>query len=179
MDNMTEGIALTPLQMQTQRNFVDGRIAEALIEQLFLSQGYEVFRFGIENVAPNLPYQLRHSIMTNSIIRNMPDFIVRKDETAYPIEVKFRGIGQRFDLKSLEKRGIEYLYDGVFFIIVTLSETRCEFKCITIEELKEGRQVDGGPGLFLAERPEFSFNHDVLDDFRSYAWNIFNGYKGK
>ena len=167
------------------RNVVDGRIAESIIEQLFLENGYDVFRFGIENTAPSLSNQLGNRPKTRSIVSKMPDFIVRKDGKAYPVEVKFRGIGGKFDIDDLEgKDKPEYPYDKVFFIVITLNEmmngtTRCEFKCTTIEDLRNGCRIDRESGNLLADCPEFTFDKDVLENLRSYAWAIFSGYKSK
>jgi len=156
------------------RSVVDGRIAESIVEQIFLSQGYDVFRFGIENTAPGLPSQMSNAPKSRLIIKSMPDFIVRKNGEAFLLEVKFRKDGG-FDLSSI---GNDYPFDGVFFIVVSLANNQCEISCISLEELESGRRLDGGPDNRLGDRPEFVIDKEVLENLRRYAFRIFAGYKG-
>src|SRR3989344_2951598 len=65
-----------------KENMIKGRIAEALIEELFLFLGYNVFRYGMENTVPGVMKLLRgvRSDVANNI-RRMPDFVVQHPET--------------------------------------------------------------------------------------------------
>jgi len=49
-------VALSDRELNFKFQLLKGRIAENLMQELFLSEGYQVFKFGIEN---NLPYLLQ------------------------------------------------------------------------------------------------------------------------
>lgn len=72
--------------------FLKGKIAEAIVEEMLKEAGFQVYRFGYESVIPNLT-QIDTELKKTKIgrkISNMPDFIVIKDGFAEFIEVKFR-----------------------------------------------------------------------------------------
>jgi len=58
---------------------IKGRIADTLVEELFLSQGYSVFRYGMENTIPGIMDLLKgvRSDVAHDI-RTMPDFVIPK-----------------------------------------------------------------------------------------------------
>src|SRR5690606_40834106 len=74
-------------------NMIKGRIAETLIQELFLSLNYNVFRFGMENTIPGIMELLKgvRSDVAHEI-RRMPDFVIQDPRTksVYFLEVKFR-----------------------------------------------------------------------------------------
>ncbi len=92
---------------EKDRNFrygmIKGRIAETLVEELFLSMGFNVFRYGMENTIPGVMDLLKgvRSDVAHEI-RRMPDFVIQDNNTrnVYFIEVKFRANGsfKRTDL---------------------------------------------------------------------------------
>lgn len=77
-------------------NMIKGRIAETLIQELFLSQKFNVFSYGMENTIPGIMELLKgvKSEVADEI-RGMPDFVVQNPKTdeVYFIEVKFRANG--------------------------------------------------------------------------------------
>ena len=78
-------------EIEYRENMVKARIAETLIEELFLQLGYSVFRYGMENTVPgimNLLKGVRSDVATD--IKRMPDLVVQKDKDVYFVEVKFR-----------------------------------------------------------------------------------------
>ena len=46
---MVENTGLSDREYENRENMIKGRIAETLIEELFLSMKYSVFRYGMEN----------------------------------------------------------------------------------------------------------------------------------
>jgi hypothetical protein len=92
-----------------ERNYrygmIKGRIAETLIQELFLSLNYNVFRYGMENTIPGI-MELLKGVRSDVAqeIRRMPDFVIQNPETkdVYFIEVKFRASGE-FRAKDLPK----------------------------------------------------------------------------
>jgi len=84
---------------------IKGRIAETLIQELFLSLGYNVFRYGMENTIPGI-MELLKGVRSDVAqeIRRMPDFVMQNPKTkdVYFVEVKFRASGE-FKKKDLPK----------------------------------------------------------------------------
>src|SRR5258705_7888062 len=74
-------------------NMIKGRIAETLIQELFLSLGYNVFRYGMENTIPGIMELLKGVRSDVALeIRRMPDFVMQNPKTkdVHFVEVKFR-----------------------------------------------------------------------------------------
>jgi len=72
-------------------NLIKGRIAETIISELFLSLGFQVFKYGMENTIPGIMELLKGVKDDVAMeIKRMPDFVVYKDSRAHFIEVKFR-----------------------------------------------------------------------------------------
>src|SRR6478609_6357970 len=75
---------------------IKGRIAETLIQELFLSLDYNVFRYGMENTIPGI-MELLKGVRSDVAqeIRRMPDFVIQNRNTKDVsfVEVKFRASG--------------------------------------------------------------------------------------
>ena len=77
-------------------NMIKGRIAETLIQELFLSLGYNVFRYGMENTIPAIRTLLKGvKTQVANEIKDMPDFVMQNPNSneVYFVEVKFRANG--------------------------------------------------------------------------------------
>lgn len=157
-----------------ERNFrygmIKGRIAETLIQELFLSLGYNVFHYGMENTIPGIMELLkgvRSDVATQ--IRRMPDFVIqhRERKDVYFIEVKFRASGE-FSLKNLPKN---YPYENAYLILVS----KKHIKCITIEELKNGKEITQTSHNYLGSRKEFDLDKEVIIQFCNFAVQFFEG----
>ncbi len=147
---------------------IKGRIAETLIEELFLSLDYNVFRYGMENTVPGIIKLLRGvrgDVATN--IRRMPDFVVQKDKRVFFIEVKFR-TSESFTLEDLPK---DYPFENAYFIIVS----KKHIKCITYEELKNGEEISPDTRNYLGNRKEFDLDKSIIIDFCNFAVKFFEG----
>lgn len=115
---------------------IKGRIAETIVEQLFISLGFQVFKYGMENSIPGITDLLkgvRGDVAKN--IRQMPDLVVFKNGEAHFIEVKFRKNG-RLALKDIEKYG-DYPFENALFVLLSPKH----IKCISHRELKEGKEI--------------------------------------
>jgi hypothetical protein len=147
---------------------IKGKIAETLIEQLFLSHKYTVFRYGMEYVMPGLSASMK-SMQPEMAerFRNMPDFVVqhRHYKETYFVEVKFRANGC-FTEKELDKN---YPYDDALVIVVSKEN----IKCLSVRELRQGQQITADCNNYLAERGEFQLRKDVVDDFCDFAKKFF------
>ncbi len=160
---------LTKREGRYKEGMIKGRIAETLIEELFLSLGYNVFRYGMENTVPGIMDLLkgvRSDVATN--IRRMPDFVIqhpqRKD--VFFIEVKFRR-DEEFKKSDLPS---DYPYKNCYFIVVS----KKHIKCITYEELMKGKVVSPKSQNYLGRRKEFELDKDVIIDFCEFAVKFFS-----
>ncbi|AKB32718.1 hypothetical protein MSSIH_2028 [Methanosarcina siciliae HI350] len=150
-------------------NMIKGRIAETLIEELFLSLNYSVFRYGMENTVPGIMKLLRgvrSDVATN--IRRMPDFVIQnnKNGEVFFIEVKFRK-DEVFAFENLDK---DYPYENCYFIVVS----KKHIKCVTYEELRAGDAVTPNSRNYLGNRKEFELDKEVIIQFCDFAVKFFS-----
>lgn len=149
-------------------NMIKGRIAETLIQELFLSLGYNVFRYGMENTIPGI-MELLKGVRSDVAkqIRRMPDFVIQNPKTkeVYFLEVKFRA-KEEFKFSDLKK---DYPYENAYFILVS----KKHIKCITYDELKEGKEVSASSRNYLGSRKEFDLDKEVIIDFCKFAVQFF------
>lgn len=145
---------------------IKGRIAETLIEELFLSLNYNVFRYGMENTVPGIMKLLkgvRGDVATN--IRRMPDFVMQKEKEVFFVEVKFRA-SEEFSKKDLP---INYPFQNAFFIVVS----KKHIKCINYSELMEGKEITPISKNYLGSRKEFDLDKQTILDFCNFAIKFF------
>ncbi len=158
---------LTKRDHYYKESMIKGRIAETLIEELFLSLDYSVFRYGMENTVPgimNLLKGVRSDVATN--IRRMPDFVIQKNSHVFFIEVKFRK-SEEFKFKDLPE---DYPYENCYFVIVS----KKHIKCISYEELKKGKEITPTSRNYLGSRKEFELDKEVIIDFCNFAVKFFD-----
>jgi len=161
-----EALGLSERDSRFTEGMIKGRIAETLVEELFLSLDYNVFRYGMENTVPgimNLLRGVRGDVATN--IRRMPDFVVQKDKEVFFVEVKFRA-SEEFTFKDLPK---DYPFENAYFILVS----KKHIKCITYEELKAGKEISPTSKNYLGSRKEFELDKKVIIDFCNFAIKFF------
>jgi len=151
-------------------NMIKGRIAETLIQELFLSLKYPVFSYGMENTIPGI-MELLKGVRTEvaNEIRRMPDFVVQNPHTTdvYFIEVKFRANGS-FKRSDLPK---SYAWENAFFIIVS----KKHIKCISFEELENKEEITPTSKNYLGNRKEFALDKEVIKEFCDFALTFFQG----
>lgn len=147
---------------------IKGRIAETLIQELFLSLGYNVFRYGMENTIPGI-MELLKGVRSDVAqeIRRMPDFVIQnpKTKSVYFIEVKFRANGS-FRYNDLPQN---YPYENAYIILVS----KKHIKCITVDELSQGKAITPTSKNYLGTRKEFELDKAVIIDFCSFAIQFF------
>lgn len=164
-DYVEEG-GLSGNQARRTENMIKGRLAEALIEELFLKLGYSVFRYGMENTVPGVMSLLkgvRGDVAKD--IRNMPDLVIQKEKKVYFIEVKFRA-NEEFKLEDLPKN---YPYTNCYFIVVS----KKHIKCISYEELSKGKEISPTSKNYLGNREEFELDKEVIINFCNFAVKFF------
>ena len=147
---------------------IKGRIAETLIQELFLALGYNVFHYGMENTIPGIMELLKgvRSEVAKQI-RRMPDFVVqhRESKAVFFIEVKFRASGT-FTLKDLPK---DYPYENAYIILVS----KKHIKCITVDDLQAGKEITPESKNYLGNVKEFELDKEVIKDFCEFAIKFF------
>lgn len=149
-------------------NMIKGRIAETLIQELFLSLKFNVFRYGMENTIPGI-MELLKGVRTDVAkdIKNMPDFVVQdpRNNSVYFVEVKFRA-SESFKISDLPK---DYPYSNAYMVIVS----KKHIKCITVDELKAGKEITPTCKNYLGSRKEFDLDKEVILDFCDFAVKFF------
>lgn len=163
-----ESSGLSDKDKNYRYNMIKGRIAETLIQELFLSLGYNVFRFGMENTIPGI-MELLKGVRSDVAqeIRRMPDFVMQNPNTkdVYFIEVKFRTSGE-FSLKDLPKN---YPYENAYIVLVS----KKHIKCITVKELLEGKEITPESRNYLGSRKEFDLDKEIIISFCEFAIKFF------
>ena len=142
-------------------NMIKGRIAETIVEQMFIRMGYNIYRFGMENTIPGIMDNLNHCKPKeiSDEIRKIPDFIIKnpKDKSVYYVEVKFRAEG-KFSLKEL---GSNYPYKNAYIIVASKKHIRC----VLYSELEEIKELLMKKEYLLGYREDFKTNRDVILHF--------------
>ncbi len=159
---------LTVREHTRRYNMIKGRIAETLIQELFLSLGYNVFRYGMENTVPGIMELLKGVRSEVAMeIRRMPDFVIQnpRNSDVHFVEVKFRA-SEKFNYSDLEK---DYPYTNAFIIVVS----KKHIKCLTVDELKEGKEITPESRNYLGNRDEFDLDKEVIIDFCKFAIQFF------
>ena len=159
---------LTDKERQYRYGMIKGRIAETLIQELFLSLGYNVFRYGMENTIPGI-MELLKGVRSDVAqeIRRMPDFVMQNPKTkdVYFVEVKFRANGE-FRFRDLPPN---YPYTNAYIILVS----KKHIKCLTVGDLTEGKEITPTSHNYLGNRKEFDLEKDVIIDFCNFAIQFF------
>jgi hypothetical protein len=163
-----ESFGLSTKDKNYRYNMIKGRIAETLIQELFLSLGYNVFRYGMENTIPGIMELLKGVRSDVALeIKRMPDFVMQNPNTkdVHFVEVKFRADGE-FAKNDLPKN---YPYVNAFIVLVS----KKHIKCITVTELMEGKEITPTSHNYLGNRKEFDLDKDVIIDFCKFAIQFF------
>jgi hypothetical protein len=159
---------LTDKEKDFRYGMIKGRIAETLVQELFLSLGYNVFRYGMENTIPGI-MELLKGVRSDVAqeIRRMPDFVMQNPKTkdVYFVEVKFRASGE-FKATDLPKN---YPYVNAYIVLVS----KKHIKCITVTELLEGKEITTSSHNYLGNRKEFDLDKKVIIDFCEFAIQFF------
>lgn len=149
-------------------NLIKGRIAETIIEELFLSLGFQVFKYGMENTIPGIMELLKGVKDDVAMeIKRMPDLVVYKDSQANFIEVKFRASGT-FKLSDIDKKG-DYPYQNALIVLVS----KKHIKCISFMELLDGKEIKESDHKYLGSRKEFDTDKEKIIEYCKYAVKFF------
>lgn len=153
-------------------NLTKGRIAESLVQELFLYHDYQVYKCGFENNYQYLYKQIAFNDSKTALsLRRSPDLVAYKkvgtaekpSENLMYIEVKFCGQ----DICEIASYNLPQTYGEAFpnchFIIVS----KYGFYSISYVEFAEKKRIEfeKEPEYLLATRPEFGLDSNVLQEF--------------
>lgn len=143
---------------------IKGRLAESIVEEMFLSMDYRVFRFGMENTVPGFSdrYLPKKGEVANQV-RKMPDFIIVKDAQIAFVEVKFRASGE-FDFNDYYKSRGKYPYPNAYFILVTPKHIKVQ----KAELLEAGKDF-----VYLGSHPDFETDKDIILKYIEFVKKFF------
>lgn len=157
---------------EKERNYrfsmIKGRIAETLIQELFLSQGFNVYRYGMESTIPGITKLLKPDREgVSEHIKRMPDFVVQNplNLEVYFVEVKYRSSG-RFSKDDLPE---DYPYRNSHLILVS----KDDIQCVMVEDLMKGVIIEKGGEHQLSNRSEFALPQPIINEFRDFAKKMY------
>jgi hypothetical protein len=150
-------------------NMIKGRIAETLVDELFTYLGYSVFRYNMMNTVPGAMQLLkgvRGDVAAN--IKKMPDLVIQDPNSGkvYFTDVKFR----KNESFTLDDVGSDYPYENCYFIVIS----KKHIKCITYQELKDGKEITPSSRNYLGNRKEFELDKEVIIKFCDFAVKFFD-----
>lgn len=160
-------VLVTDKDLNDRYNFIKGRIAEALIEELFQCIGFKVYRFGMENTMPEMRGQLHGTqAKVTTLIRSMPDFVIQEPgKDPFLVEVKFRASGE------LSRRNLAPSYPYPDALVVLVSKRH--IKAIEFSELDTGAQIEAKDHRYLGRLPQFRKYRDTIIKFCEFAVKFF------
>jgi len=145
-------------------SYLKGRLAEAIVEEMFFAMGYMVYRFGVENTVPGFinRYLPKKGDVAEQV-RKMPDFIVVRDSQIALLEVKYRSSGE-FDFNDFYSKKGEYPYKNAYFVLVTPNQIKIQ-KAL---ELENGRGF-----VYLHDHPDFETDKEIILRYIEYCKKFF------
>ncbi|HMN06729.1 MAG TPA: hypothetical protein PKD45_13490 [Flavobacteriales bacterium] len=151
-------------------NSIKGRVAETIIQELFLAHGFNVFHYGMERSIPGIAQLTRKTRgPVNDRIRTMPDFVVQdpRNNRLHFVEVKYRASG-KFSIEDI--RG-DYPWPHAYFIIVSKEH----IKCLTYRQLAAGKVIEPTCNNLLIVRKDLGLDRDTIIAFIDIAKRFFKG----
>ena len=151
-------------------NSIKGRVAETIIQELFLAHGFNVFHYGMERSVPGIAQLTRRTDgEVKRRIQSMPDFVIQdpRNNRLHFVEVKYRASGQ-FSIEDIKG---EYPWPHAYFIIVS----REHMKCLTYKQLAAGKAITPTCSHFLIVRKDLDLDRALIVQFVELAKRFFAG----
>lgn len=159
-------------------NTLKGRLAEHMVQDLFIQSGYNVFNFGLERLHPFLSKALSSNYKrTGKELRFMPDFVVQSthDGSLFYLEVKYRSSGQFY----FNEKYSDYPYQNAWFVIVSPRK----IQALHYNRLVAGEGISPKSNYNLLGVKAFHISPELLAEYEAYARQMFapfeNGDKAK
>lgn len=151
-------------------NSIKGRVAETIIQELFLAHGFNVFHYGMERSIPGIAQLTRKTNgPVNDRIRSMPDFVVQdpRNHRLHFVEVKYRASGA-FGIDDIKG---EYPWPHAYFIVVSKEH----IKCLTYKQLAAGKSITPTCNNLLIVRKDLDLDRTLIVQFGQLARSFFTG----
>jgi len=151
-------------------NSIKGRVAETIIQELFLAHAFNVFHYGMERSIPGIAQLTRKTNgPVNDRIRSMPDFVVQdpRNNRLHFVEVKYRASGV-FNIEDIKG---EYPWPHAYFIVVS----REHIKCLTYKQLAAGKTISPTCNNLLIVRKDLDLDRKLIVQFGQLAKRFFTG----
>lgn len=151
-------------------NSIKGRVAETIIQELFLAHGFNVFHYGMERSIPGIAQLTRKTNgPVRDKIRSMPDFVVQdpRNHKLHFVEVKYRASG----VFSIDDIKGDYPWPHAFFIVVS----REHIKCLTYKQLAAGRAITPTCNNLLIVRKDLGLDRQLIVRYAQVANRFFIG----
>ncbi|WP_010182777.1 hypothetical protein [Aquimarina agarilytica] len=151
-----------------------GRIAESLIQELFLMEGYQTYKYGLENTYQYLYKQLKYNkTQAAKSLRKSPDLILYNpdSEKINYAEVKFRSTGS-FKMNEANYENYEESYpDGYFFLV-----SPTNIYCIRFEEMRKLKEVnfEECDEYLIKNSKHFKLREKSIKHFEEFASVFYN-----
>lgn len=149
-------------------NSIKGRVAETIIQELFLANGFNVFHYGMERSIPGIAQLTRK---TNGAVKQqistMPDFVVQdpRNHKLHFVEVKYRASGA-FGIEDIPPG---YPWPHAYFIIVSKEH----IKCLTYKQLAAGKVIAPTCTNLLVKRVDLGLDRMSILKFGGMAKKFF------
>ena len=151
-------------------NSIKGRVAETIIQELFLAHGFNVFHYGMERSIPGIAQLTRKTRgAVNDRIRSMPDFVVQdqRNQRLHFVEVKYRANGA-FSIEDIKG---EYPWPHAYFVVVSKEH----IKCLTWKQLASGKAISPACNNLLIKRVELGLDRKLIVQYADIARKFFSG----
>lgn len=151
-------------------NSIKGRVAETIIQELFLAHGFNVFHYGMERSIPGIAQLTRKTTgPVNDRIRSMPDFVVQdpRNNRLHFVEVKYRASGA-FSIDDIKD---DYPWPHAYFIVVSKEH----IKCLTYKQLAAGNSIAATCNNLLIVRKDLDLDRKLIVQFGQMARKLFTG----
>ncbi|MBK9273034.1 MAG: hypothetical protein IPM49_00650 [Flavobacteriales bacterium] len=151
-------------------NAIKGRVAETIIQELFLAHDFNVFHYGMERSVPGIAQLTRKTNgPVNQRIRTMPDFVVqdKRNNRLHFVEVKYRASGAF----SIDDVGLDYPWPHAFFIVVSKEH----IMCLTYKQLASGKAITPTCTNLLIVRKDLDLDRKLIVEFGQVAKRFFSG----
>jgi hypothetical protein len=150
---------------------IKGRVAEAIIKELFLINNYYVYDYGMERTLPLAVDNVRkQKDELSRSIRHMPDFLVQQKDSGQLtyVEVKYRAKG-KFSKRDIENNP----YKNTCFIIISKEN----IQWIEYSQLEAGSALPCDETANLEYCTIFDLDKDLVEQYKGYAKDFFEGVK--
>ena len=168
---MAQALLITSMPLPIfSENTIKGRVAETIIQELFLAHRFNVFHYGMERSIPGIAELTRKTDgPVKHHISTMPDLVVQdpRNNRLHFVEVKYRSSGS-FSIDDIKG---PYPWPHAFFIIVS----REHINCLTYKQLAAGKAISPTCNNLLIVRKDLDLDRKLIVQFGQLAKRFFTG----